>query len=124
MSAVALISGKLQGEPVTRPTRSGGQVTFFKLRVANGAAVEWWEVATFSDTVREELGTLSEGDALAVGATPFLAGGEISVDLSALCVRQRQRVARRERHLHRDVEPADEPSHPRPPEILAETVRP
>ena len=80
MSAHALISGKLQGEPVTRPTRNGGQVTFFKLRVANGAAVEWWEVATFSDTVREELGTLSEGDALScVGALhvePFEYRGE------------------------------------------------
>ncbi|MDR3420104.1 MAG: hypothetical protein P4L80_02490 [Xanthobacteraceae bacterium] len=69
MSAVALVSGKLHGEPVTRPTRNGGQVTFFKLRVVNGATLEWWECATFSDTAREELDGLSEGDALsAVGA--------------------------------------------------------
>lgn len=69
MSALALLSGKLKGDPVTRPTRNGGQVTFFTLRVANGAALEYWDVATFSDTVREELGGLSEGDALsAVGA--------------------------------------------------------
>jgi hypothetical protein len=64
MSAYAQISGKLKGDPVTRPTRNGGQVTFFTLRVANGAALEYWDVATFSDTVREELGGLSEGDAL------------------------------------------------------------
>ena len=36
MSAFALISGRLQGEPVTRPTKTGGRVTFFKLRVALG----------------------------------------------------------------------------------------
>lgn len=69
MSTLAQILGKLHGEPVTRSTRNGGQVTFFKLRVVNSAAVEWWECATFSDAVREELKGLSEGDALsAVGA--------------------------------------------------------
>jgi hypothetical protein len=39
MSAIALISGRLQGEPATRPTKTGGQVRFFTLRVANGAAL-------------------------------------------------------------------------------------
>ncbi len=69
MSALALISGKMHGEPVTRATRNGGTVTFFKVRVVAGAALEWWECATFSDTCREELDGLSEGDALsAVGA--------------------------------------------------------
>ena len=34
MSAFAFICGRLHGEPVTRPTRTGGDVTFFKLRVA------------------------------------------------------------------------------------------
>jgi hypothetical protein len=68
MSALALVAGKLHGEPLTRPTRNGGQVTFFKLRVVNGTALDWWDVATFSDTAREELDGLSEGDALsAVG---------------------------------------------------------
>jgi len=69
MSALALISGRLHGEPVTRPTKNGGIVTFFKLKVANGGSLEWWDVATFSDTAREELQGLSEGDAVsAVGA--------------------------------------------------------
>jgi len=69
MSALALISGRLHGDPVTRPTRSGGQVTFFKLRVVNGAEVEWWDVAAFSNTARAELEGLNEGDSLsAVGA--------------------------------------------------------
>jgi single-stranded DNA-binding protein len=69
MTSLALISGKLQNDPATRPTRNGGQVTFFKLRVANGASLEWWDVSTFSDTARAELEGLGEGDALsAVGA--------------------------------------------------------
>ena len=55
MSAYAMIAGKQHGEPVTRPTRNGGQITFFKLRVINGAEIEWWDVATFSDTARAEL---------------------------------------------------------------------
>jgi hypothetical protein len=68
MSAYAMSTGKLHGEPVTRPTRNGGRVTFFKLRVINGAEIEWWDVATFSDTAREELEGLNEGDAVsAVG---------------------------------------------------------
>ncbi len=69
MSAFAQILGKLNGEPVTRPTRTGGQFTAFRLRVVNGNTVEWWSVTTFSDTARAELEGLSEGDALsAVGA--------------------------------------------------------
>jgi single-stranded DNA-binding protein len=68
MSAYAMSTGKLHGEPVTRPTRNGGRVTFFKLRVINGAEIEWWDVATFSDIAREELEGVNEGDAVsAVG---------------------------------------------------------
>jgi single-stranded DNA-binding protein len=68
MSAYAMSTGKLHGEPVTRPTRNGGRVTFFKLRVINGAEIEWWDVATFSDTARAELEGVNEGDAVsAVG---------------------------------------------------------
>jgi hypothetical protein len=69
MSASALISGRLHGEPTTRPTRNGGVVTFFKLKVANGNAIEWWDVAAFSEKAREKLEGLGEGDAVsAVGA--------------------------------------------------------
>jgi single-stranded DNA-binding protein len=68
MTAYAMIAGRLHGEPVTRPTRNGGQVTFFKLRVINGAEIEWWDAATFSDTARAELEGVNEGDAVsAVG---------------------------------------------------------
>jgi single-stranded DNA-binding protein len=69
MTAFALILGRLFGEPVTRPTRAGGQFTAFKLRVTNGNAVEWWSVTTFSDAAREELADLREGDALAAVGT-------------------------------------------------------
>jgi hypothetical protein len=69
MSAFALITGRLYGEPMTRPTKTGGQVTFFKLRVVNGELVEFWSIATFSDEAREELAGLREGAPLsAVGA--------------------------------------------------------
>lgn len=59
MSALALISGRLHGEPTTRPTRNGGVVTFFKLKVANGNAIEWWDVAAFSEKAREKLDAVS-----------------------------------------------------------------
>jgi single-stranded DNA-binding protein len=73
MSAFALIAGKLTGEPVTRDTRNGGRVTFFRLRVANGATLEWWDVATFSDSAREELDGATEG-------APLSAVGEFRVE--------------------------------------------
>jgi single-stranded DNA-binding protein len=70
MSAFVLISGRLHGEPTTRPTRNGGVVTFFKLKVVNGSSsIEWWDVAAFSEKAREKLEGLGEGDAVsAVGA--------------------------------------------------------
>jgi single-stranded DNA-binding protein len=85
MSAFTLIAGRLTGEPVTRPTRTGGQITFFKLRVANGASLDRWDCSTFSDTARDELDGLSEGDAVsAVGAfrlEPYEHNGERRVAL-------------------------------------------
>jgi single-stranded DNA-binding protein len=68
MSALTLITGRLANEPTTRPTRNGGEVTFFKLKVATGSRIDFWSVATFSGTARDELAGLNEGDALsAVG---------------------------------------------------------
>jgi single-stranded DNA-binding protein len=69
MSAVALVSGRIHGEPVKRPTRTGGEFVSFKLRVVNGASVEWWSIAAFDQAARDELDDLSDGDAVsAVGA--------------------------------------------------------
>jgi single-stranded DNA-binding protein len=69
MSVFALVSGRLHGEPRTFPTKTGGRLTAFKLKVLNGSALEYWEVVTFSDSAREELEKLSEGASLsAVGA--------------------------------------------------------
>jgi hypothetical protein len=61
MTVFALIAGRLHGDPVIRPTRTGGEVTFFKLKVANGSALEWRDCASFSHAVRDELAGLSEG---------------------------------------------------------------
>lgn len=74
MSQLGLISGRLQGAPVTRPTKNGGEWTAFKMRVTSGNRVEFWSVCTFSDTAREELAGLSEGDALS-------AVGELSAEV-------------------------------------------
>jgi single-stranded DNA-binding protein len=85
MSAYAMIAGKLHGEPVTRQTRTGGQFSAFKLRVANGNTVEWWSVTTFSETAREELDGLGEGDAIsavgALGVETYEKNGETRIAL-------------------------------------------
>jgi hypothetical protein len=51
MSTFALICGRLPGEPVTRPTKTGGQVTFFKLRLATNSAAQFWNVMKWYGTV-------------------------------------------------------------------------
>jgi hypothetical protein len=68
MTALALVAGRLHAAPTTRPTKNGGVVTFCKLKVASGSAVEWWDVAAFSEHAREQLEGLGEGAAIsAVG---------------------------------------------------------
>jgi hypothetical protein len=66
MSASCLAHGRIFGEIQTRPTKNGGQVTYFKIKVTNGNAIEFWSISTFSDPVREELFGLSDGDAVSV----------------------------------------------------------
>ena len=66
MSAYALASGRIWGEILTKPTKNGGQVTFFKIKVTNGNATEFWSISTFSDTVLEELSGLRDGDSVSV----------------------------------------------------------
>jgi single-stranded DNA-binding protein len=66
MTVSALAQGRIFGEIQTRPTKNGGQVTFFKIKVTNGNATELWSISTFSDTVREELSGLSDGDSVSV----------------------------------------------------------
>jgi hypothetical protein len=66
MSVSSLVQGRIFGEIQTRPTKNGAQVTFFKIKVANRNATEFWSIASFSDTVREELAGLSDGDAISV----------------------------------------------------------
>jgi hypothetical protein len=69
MSVFAMIAGKLTGEPRTVDTRNGGKVTFFRLRVANGASIEFWNVATFDDDARTLVAELSEGAPLTATGT-------------------------------------------------------
>ena|SRR5580700_1841076 len=66
MSVSCLLHGRVLGEIQTRPTKTGAHVTFFKMKVTNGNATEFWSISTFSDTVREELSGLSDGDAISV----------------------------------------------------------
>jgi single-stranded DNA-binding protein len=66
MSFSSLAQGRIFGEMQTRPTKTGGRVTFFKMKVTNGNATDFLNVSTFSDTVREELSGLSDGDAISV----------------------------------------------------------
>ena len=74
MNASTLISGRLSGEPTTRPTRNGGEVTFCKVKVASGNRIEFWSVATFSEAARDELASFNDGDALS-------AVGELHVEI-------------------------------------------
>jgi hypothetical protein len=69
MTVSCLLQGRVLGEIQTRPTKTGGQVTFLKMQVINGAARELWSISTFSDTVREELSGLRDGDAVSVVGT-------------------------------------------------------
>jgi hypothetical protein len=91
MTAFALISGRLQSKPMTRPTKTGGRVTFFKLRVADGSATQFWDIATFSDAVRDELDGLTEGTVLsAVGqlaVSTFQWNGETRLSLKIIADR-------------------------------------
>jgi hypothetical protein len=72
MSAFALVTGRLHGDPRTQPTRTGGHVIFIKLKVTGGNAVTFWDVAVFDDAARAELEGLREGAALSVSG-PFSA---------------------------------------------------
>lgn len=69
MSVSTLAQGRILGEIQTRPTKTGGQITFFKMQVINGTTKELWSISTFSDTVREELSGISAGDSVSVVGT-------------------------------------------------------
>ena len=69
MSHSSLVQGRILGEIQTRPTKTGGQITFFKMQVINGVTKELWSISTFSDAVREELSGLGTGDAVSVVGT-------------------------------------------------------
>jgi hypothetical protein len=86
-----LAQGRIFGEIQTRPTKNGGQVTYFKMKVTNGTKIEFWSISTFSDAVREELLGLSDGDAVSVvgalGVELFDWRGEKRIGLNLLADR-------------------------------------
>jgi hypothetical protein len=75
MSATfAMITGTLAGRPTTRDTKRGGGVVFFKLKVANGNAFDFWDCAVFDAGYRAALDGIPEG-------FPICATGELTVEL-------------------------------------------
>ena len=64
MTARVLIAAQLTGEPLTRATKNGGEVTFFKLKVASGNRLDYWSCTTFNEAARKKLEGLGEGDAV------------------------------------------------------------
>jgi len=66
MTVSCQAQGQILGEIQTRPTKTGGQVSYFKMKVKNGNATELWSISSFSDSVREELSGLGDGDAVSV----------------------------------------------------------
>lgn len=70
MSATfAMVTGVLHGQPITKTTRSGRPVCFFKVKISRGQNTEWWSCSVFSQTVRDELDAFVDGDAIcAIGS--------------------------------------------------------
>jgi hypothetical protein len=66
MTVSCQAQGQIIGEIQTRPTKTGGQVSYFKMKVTNGNATELWSISSFSDSVREELSGLGDGDSVSV----------------------------------------------------------
>jgi hypothetical protein len=66
MTVSCQAQGQILGEIQTRPTKTGGQVSYFKMKVTNGNATELWSISSFSDSVRQELSGLGDGDAVSV----------------------------------------------------------
>lgn len=68
MSAFAMVSGRLFGEPVRRETKTGSEAVYFKLKVSNGSSIEFWSIACFPDRLGDDLvlDDLYDGAALSV----------------------------------------------------------
>jgi hypothetical protein len=62
----AMVAGMLHGKPTVKTTKSGRPVCFFKIKIPRGQTTEWWSCSVFTPTVREELDTFVDGDAICV----------------------------------------------------------
>jgi hypothetical protein len=70
MTASALVSGRLWGEPEQKLSKAGKPFAVAKLREGSGDGAVWWSVVAFSEDVCEELLALRDGEALAISG-PF-----------------------------------------------------
>ena len=87
MTAIALISGTIFRGPDQRTTKTGSAFVTLTLKVANGAAFDFWRVAVFDEEVQGEVAELTKGDSVSfVGRLTVEVyrkdGGEPRVSLS------------------------------------------
>ena len=87
--AFALISGSLTKNPEQKSSKSGNPYVVATIRTKDGQESQFWRIMAFSESVREELTRLRDGDALAVQGvmraevwTPE--GGEPRINLSVI----------------------------------------
>lgn len=66
MSEFAMITGILHAPPITKVTKSGHAVRFFKIKIPRCQSNEWWMCSAFSETASAELEQFSPGDCVCV----------------------------------------------------------
>jgi len=64
MTALALISGTIFRGPERRSTKTWAPFFTLTLKVANGAAFDFWRVAVFDEEIQGEVGELTKGDSI------------------------------------------------------------
>lgn len=65
MTAHALISGALHNAPESRISKNGNAYATATVRVSVGNEIQFWRIFAFSESARDELMRLREGDVLA-----------------------------------------------------------
>jgi hypothetical protein len=65
-ATIAMVTGILHAQPITKTTKSGHSVRFFKLKIPRGPSFEWWMCSVFSPAAREELEAFEAGDPICV----------------------------------------------------------
>jgi hypothetical protein len=70
MSAIALVTGRLFGDPKRRISKVGKPYVSAKLREGAGDTAVWWSIVAFAEEACDELLRLGDGDAVSVSG-PF-----------------------------------------------------